>query len=334
MSTHHEQKRPKASRAEKQIRNLSRGLFWVSTGLLVVCMAMTGLFGWSIGTELSNKVALAVGYGAADAAGALFWAGSGVCFAWRARAVGVLALALGTVCFAVSLSAVVGFQANNREVIAQARERALNASSAYLDWSKTAVTESAGKGKAGGAHVLTGIEAVGAQVKEQIKMLNSGEIAALADGQAFTLARMLGVKEADARSWAIGGGSAALLLIQYGCLWLYGFFRHRLEPQIATWNAVSMPRHSRHSPQSRQSFDMPSQTDAMSEQEAREELDRLLATGYRIDNMAILARRFGWSAHKTARWLRAQSDIKVAPPGKRGERKAVQLLNGNGRAHA
>jgi hypothetical protein len=330
--SHEQKKRP--SRMERQVRNLSRGLFWVSSGLLIVCMAMTGLFGWSIGTELSNKIALAVGYGAADAAGALFWAGSGVCFAWRARAVGVLSLVLGSICFAVSLSAVVGFQSANREAIAQARERGMNASTAYLDWSKTAVTDSASKAKGSGAHVLSGIEAVGVQVKEQIRMLNAGEIAAVSDGQAYTFAKMLGIKEVDARSWAIGGGSAALLLIQYGCLWLYGFFRHRLEPQIATWNAMSMPRQVRHTQQSRQSFDVPDQTDAMSEPDAREELDRLLSTGYRIDNMSFLARRFGWTTHKTARWLRSQTDIKVSPPGKRGERISVQVMNGNGRAHA
>lgn len=328
--------RPKASRMERQVRNLGRGLFWLSSTLLIVCMAMTGLFGWSLGTDYANKALYAVGYGATDAGGAVIMGFCGTCFAMRQRTVGVGAFLCAVVCFVISLSAIIGFQASNREALAQARERASTVGTAYLDWSKTAVTDALAADKAKGkpaqpATLVSGIQAVGDQVEKQIKMLQSGETIALPDGQAYTLGKVMGVKEADARSWSIASGSGALLLIQYFCLWAYGFARHRLEPAIAAQQvAAGIPKYSTGKLANSSSF-----TDA----DAREDLDRLLASGYVVSNISFLARRWGWPPNTTGRWLRRQPDLKIAPPGRRGQRKSVERGDNaapalNGRAHA
>ena len=62
----HERKRPKASRMERQVRNLNRGLWVVSIVLLAVCMAMTGVYGWSLGATLVSAAILSGGMAALD----------------------------------------------------------------------------------------------------------------------------------------------------------------------------------------------------------------------------------------------------------------------------
>jgi hypothetical protein len=52
-------------------------------------------------------------------------------------------------------------------------------------------------------------------------------IRSVSDGQATTISRVTGWNEAQMRSWAITGTSAALLVIQYACLWFYGFLRQQ-----------------------------------------------------------------------------------------------------------
>ncbi len=318
-------------RDERQVRNLARGLFWVSAALLMACMTMTALFGWSLGTSWVNKAVFALGLASADVAGALLMNTSGACSANSEANASRGAFAVAVVCFCLTLFGVVGFQSENREATVQARERASNVSAAYLDWSKTAVTDAADKkGKGQPQAILSGIQAVGDQVKDQIRMLQSGELPAMADGQATTIARITGLKEADARSYSTAGGSVALLLIQYACLWFYGFVRQKIEPQIIARNSVGMSR----MPQNADG--KPAKPLIFSDFDAREDLDRLLATGYHIDNISFLARRWGWSPNRAGRWLRSQPDLKVLPPGRRGQRKSVELatphINGNGRA--
>jgi len=53
------------------------------------------------------------------------------------------------------------------------------------------------------------------------------------DGQAATLARITGLTEAQARSWATTALAAAFLVVQYICQWLAGFMRYRVEPVVS-----------------------------------------------------------------------------------------------------
>src|SRR5262245_61901603 len=109
----------KASRMEKGVRNQSRLLLGFSIVLLVVCVAMTSRYGWGLGAEAADKWLYAVGNGSVDAGGALMVSLCGSYFALRQRGAFGLALIASSVCFCVSLSAIVGFQSSGRETQVQ-----------------------------------------------------------------------------------------------------------------------------------------------------------------------------------------------------------------------
>lgn len=330
-------RRQKPSRMEKQIRNQARGLFWVSALLLVACATMTGMFGWSMGRTGIEKFVFAMGLVAADLAGAYLIATSGTCAAskevWAARK----AMMAAGVCCILTFTGIVGFQSESREGQVQSRERAIGMSDSFVEWSKTttgtAVAQA--KGRPSETFVL-GIKEVGKAVKDQIGMLQSGELAGVADGQATTFGRLTGMSEASTRSWAISGTSGALLFIQYACLWFYGFLRHRLEPIVAAQSLVSS---SQFSAEKAASF---ANHAIFTDAQARDDLTLLLRGGFQVDKYgaySYLARRFGWSPNRTIRWLRQQADVKIPPPAKRAERKTldrgadvVPILNGHARA--
>lgn len=335
--------KPKASRMERQVRNLGRGLFGLSGVLLIVCVAMTGMYGYSLGTDPVNGALLAFGFGAADIAGGLSASFCGACYALKTRKAGTLALVAAVACFAFSFYGVVGFQSTNRETLAQAREKATKISDDTMAWSRqTAITAaSALAAKATGksqAEILTsGIHAVGEQAEKQIKLIQSGALPT-ADATSATLSRVFRLDEQTARSYAISGGSALLLAIQYFCLWAYGFARHSLEPAVSAQSALSL---SQFAGDKSANFPAKPRLPGFSDDEARDEFALLLRNGFRLDKYgaySFLARRFGWTPHRTIRWLRQQPGITVAPPKRRkspverGESFAV-ALNGNGRAH-
>lgn len=334
-------RRPAASRMEKQVRNLGRGLFWLSSTLLVVCVAMTGMYGFSLGTDPVNGALLALGFGATDIAGGLIASFCGACFAMQAKKVGFAAFLCALVCFAFSFYGVVGFQSSNRESQAQAREKASNISDEFVTWSKTQIASAAAKanGKAQAELLAGGISTAGEQVSNQIKMIQRGGLPA-ADGTSTTFARVFRVDEKTARSYGISGGSAILLIVQYFCLWAYGFARHSLEPTAAAQQAMSsgISRFSN----GRGGKPEGSHSHAM----ARSDLTELLAGGFDVSargSLSFLARRWGWPANTTGRWLRRQPDIEIGPPGTRSKRRAgVSADSGgfagipavNGRVHA
>lgn len=334
---------PKPSRMEQQIRNQSRGLFWVSAALLIACMTMTGLFGWSFGNSLVNKAVFAMGLGAADLGGAYLIATCGTCLASKQTGAGIGALLAALVCFVVTLTGIIGFQSENREGQAQSRERATKLADTWLDFTTSATAKATqdAKGKSQSQAFAVGIESVGKAVKDQIAMLQSGELAPLVDGQATTIARLSGCQDAEkckhaeaaARSWAISGTSGALLFIQYACLWFYGFLRHRLEPILAAQNVVGRTQFN-----GVKAFNS-SKSPAFSEESARERLDLLLAGGFQLDKYgaySFLGREFGWTTPRTIRWLERQSDLTI-----KAKRRRKSVQNGdnhapilNGRAHA
>src|SRR5262249_46563837 len=160
-------------------------------------------------------------------------------------------------CAAYTYQAVVGFQSSSRETLAAARERASVMSNAYIDWAKTVTTKAIEgdkdrKGQPRTDALMAGIDAVGTQVVGQMKMLQSGELVVSPDSQATTFARMLGVKEADARTYAITVTSVLIIFIHYMSLWAYGFIRQRLEPAVVLLNsgplATGFPEKSGHFP--------------------------------------------------------------------------------------
>src|SRR5262252_6428445 len=111
------------TRMERQVRNQARGLFWVSALLLIACASMTGMFGWSMGRTLLDKVVYAVGLVAADLGGAYLMATSGTCSANKETRAARWAMFAAIICCALTLSGIIGFQAENRESAAESRKK-------------------------------------------------------------------------------------------------------------------------------------------------------------------------------------------------------------------
>ena len=318
------------SRAERQIKNLARGLFWTSLVLLFACMTMTGAFGWSMGTDLVSKATLAFAFAACDVAGALAWQAAGVSSGRAEVKLSVLATIIGILCFAISLIGIVGFQASNRESMAQGREQARHVSNATLDWMKVTVAEKA-VGKDRKDILADGLTAIASAANDQIKRLQTGELSTVADGQATTLARMLRIDEASARSWSTAGASTALLLIQYGCLGMLGFIRQKLEPGIShdekDPSSEDEPE-DRKSPKSRRLTDLRPKT---TERAAYEDLKRQLSAGAEIPSQVFLARRWGVSEPTVHSWIKRWGAVKERASV--GRRNAITSLNGHTARH-
>jgi hypothetical protein len=193
-----------------------------------------------------DKIIYMMGFVVADVGGAGLMATSGICAANKAFRAATGAMIVAVICCTLTLLGIAGFQAENRESQVAARKRALGLSDQTIEWFKSITTESAqpkGKGtdtsqskKAAAASnvdaLALGFEAVGHAVREQQDRLLSGEIAASSDGQSALLARLTGASEESARSWTTAFTAIALLIIQYSCLWYYGFLRQKIEPFV------------------------------------------------------------------------------------------------------
>jgi hypothetical protein len=202
----------RASRMERRVRNQARGLLLVSVALLLACTTMTALFGWSLGRTVVDKFIFAMGLAAADLGGAFLIATCGTFSAGNEKRAACLALFAAGLCCVLTLTGIIGFQSESREGLAQSRERAVRIVDSYVNWARDTTVEAVQKDKSKGAVALaTGIETVGKVVRDQIGMLQTGDVVPLADGQATTISRIIGISEARTRSWSISLTSAALL---------------------------------------------------------------------------------------------------------------------------
>lgn len=236
---------PKSSRMERSVRNQGRVLFWVSALLLITCASMTGTFGWSLGRTLFDKVLYTMGFVVADIGGAGLMAASGTFAANKARKAAAWAMSVAVLCCALTLLGIAGFQAENRENQVAARKKAMDLSDTTIQWFKSVTTENTKvdkpktadtKAKAPAANteaMALGFDAVGRAVREQTDRLLSGDAVASADGQSALISRMTGSTEESARSWTTAFSTLVLLIVQYSCLWFYGFMRQEIEPGVA-----------------------------------------------------------------------------------------------------
>ncbi len=313
---------PKSSRMEKQVRNQARGLFFVSALLLVACATMTGLFGWSLGRSLVERVVFAMGLVGSDLAGAYLMATSGTCSANKEVGAAWGAVAAALVCCLLTFSGIIGFQSESREAQVASREQAAKIADDFLGWSKSIAVDamqSQGKEKDKGAStsktMTAGIEAVGKAVNDQMAKLNSGEMAAVGDGQATTISRVTGWSEAKTRSWTITATSATLLFIQYACLWFYGFLRHRIEPAVRSQN---------HGPawaeKGRRSHDsVGDSVVGVSREMAKFDVQQQIAASVELSNEEY-ASRWGVAESKASRWLtqfQREGVLRRVPRGRR-----------------
>src|SRR5262245_1458567 len=111
------------SRAERQVRNLCRGLFWASLVLLAITISMTGRLGWSQGVSLGDRVLNATGFGAIDIVGALLMSACGVCVARRMYAAAFVVAIGAAVSICITGVAIFGFLASNRIAVAKFRDK-------------------------------------------------------------------------------------------------------------------------------------------------------------------------------------------------------------------
>ena len=344
-------RKPEGGRAEKQVRRQARGLAVVGSILLLACMAMTGVFGWGLGTSILNSLIFAAGLSAADLAGAYFFSSSGTCHGAGETKGGRWALATAMVCFVVTLSGVVGFLADNRESVTKAREKAIGLSDQVMNWSQSVVTarsqDAQGKTKAQIASqaeiMASGIEVVGQQAKAQIKMLNSGELLAVADGQSTVFARILSLPPETVRSWTTISIATALLIIQYACWYFQGFLKQRVEPAVvARASAAYMLGPRKLSANKMDNPDNPDRWAGYTQAHARADLTLMTANGLELSERGVisnLGKKWGWSPQRVRRFISDQREFKLPPPRKRQPRQVEPTAESftatkNGRVHA
>ena len=295
------------SRAEKQVRNLCRGLFWVSIILLVVTISMTGRFGWNLGVTYSDKFLYAIGNGAVDVVGALIMAGCGVCIARRSYIAGTLAGLGAVVCILLSGFAIFGFLASNRTAVAKHIAKIEATDAGQLDWLRN---QTMAKG-----HNTQQKETFFVGVKEQIREIKSA-LPQLPDAQAEDLAKLAGIPEEDMRRWLTLLGTGAILFCQFACLGLYGYIRQRIEPDLADAGKGEPTSPVLLEPKRKQNRRLtPFNAEA-----AREDLLKLLADGHPIPSQAWLGKRWGCSdaavSQRLNRWQIERERAGVGQPNR------------------
>ncbi len=319
---------------ERHVRSQARGLYVVSRVLLISCAAMTGFYGWSFGLSWAEKALWATALIFVDIAGAYLWSASGTYSAVGEREQARAAIILGCLCFLVTLGGIIGFQGSTREVRANSSEQVSKLSAGFLEWSKSLAvdalssqTNAKDKGASASKTMEAGIAAVGKAVSDQIGKIQAGEMGAAAgDGQATTIARVTGFKEADVRSWMTIGLAALLLIIQYGCLRQWSFLRNRIEPLVAAHAAAGVAVVANETPGK-----FGKSTTKTHKDEARREVIRMIVTGERFPQNKTLADRWGVSQTTVCHWLQEFTEEGHEIPF-RGKGKRI-LTNGSGITH-
>jgi hypothetical protein len=174
-----------------------------------------------------------------------------------------------------------------------------------------------------------GFDAVGRAVREQQDRLLSGDVTAAADGQSALIARLTGATEETARSWTTAFTTIALLVIQYSCLWYYGFLRHKIEPAVGA--LAHGPIGARPPVKSGQLRDNVAKTTF---EQARQDVEANVNLGIELCNRQY-AERWGISESKACKWAKHMVRGGVAEQQWRGQRKVLvksskglRVLNG------
>jgi len=304
-------------RAARQVRNIEFGLLAGGIVLLGLTMSMAGRFGYGLGHDELGRWGNAAFYMVADALGAVLMSVIGVLFAWRHFAVGILTTFAMVVCVVFSMNSIFGFQSANRTAVTTNHETVQKHNEKRLDWLRGQVID---KGLAKDRQAFLHEE------REQFKSMQGVTIDP--DAQATELAKLLGIGKGDAQSRLNMISAAFILFLQFVCLSLRSFLRHRVEPAVSAWTTANDRQLS--TPTS----DNLANPEVFTKAAARSDLERLLATGFSLEKYgaySTLARRWGWKVNTTSRWVRAQEDFNAPAPPKRNRK--VEHVNSNGRAH-
>jgi hypothetical protein len=243
-------------------------------------IAMTTKFSWGLGVDLFDKVIIAGTSAAIDLAAALLLATSGGAFGRRSRILGVCTLAAAVVLTSGSALTIFGYQSSNRTGVAKQRELVAKLDAEQLDWYRGQTVASS-----------KGVKQLFLnEVKQQAEAVKHSN-ALVPDSQALDLAEAFSMPEDSVRRWLTIGVSGMVLFAQFACLWLSRFLHYSTRRSMD-----SLTENSDCSQWSR--------VDAMAD------LSRLIASGYRVDNISFLAKRWGWTHPRTRRLLDDQ-DVKV-----------------------
>ena len=328
----------KLGRQEKEVRHQSRAAWVISRVLLLACMVMTGAYGWTAGGgHIAGGIAGAVLFAAIDLCGATLIRMSGTSSVAKANYDAWGQFFVACICAGVAWWGIMGFVTETREAKVQARTRAAQISSAYLDWSKNVVTDSLDKsrGRQNSTNVGSAIDAVGKVANEQIKMLQDGGLHAVTDG--------LGA-DPNTRWWQNAILAGAFLFVTYASWFYYGRHRNKIEPAIVAQEAaqqIANPRQlSAHNPNNSDNLD---RWTGYTHEHARADLALLVNNGLEVSARGVisnLAKRWGWSPQRVRRWLSEQAEFKLPPPRKRTrqvdnrENSPFLVATPNGKVHA
>lgn len=295
------------SRTERQVRNVGRGLFWISAILVCLSIAMTGKFGWSFGIDLADKPIFAATAATIDILGAFLMTTCGLLFGRKHYGAGVLALAFVLLCGGASAVSIYGYQSSNRTGVAKAREKAAKLDENALEWFKSLATI----GPKGERQERIG------DVKEQLRSLKGSLNELEPDTQASELAATFRTDPDSVRRVITMAGSGLILAAQFACLWLCGYLRQRVEPEASTISPDFARRFHATDLQSK-------------ERNARQDLLTLIAEGGTIASNKEAAERWNVdkaTAHRYLEKFHAEGLIKRRRNGKR--REIHGALNGH-----
>ncbi len=306
-------------RAARQVRNIEFGLLAGGIVLLGLTMSMAGRFGFGLGHDALGSWGNAAFYMTADALGAVLMSAVGILFAWRHYVVGTMITFAMVVCVVFSMNSIFGFQSTNRTAVTTNYDAVQGRAEKRLDWLRGQVVD-----KSLAKERSTFL----AEEREQFKSLQT--VQADPDAQASELAKILGIGKDDAQRRLNMVSAAFILFLQFVCLSLRSFLRHRVEPAVSAWTTANDRQLTTASSGNLTNPDVFTKT------AARADLEKLITTGFRLEKYgaySTLARRWGWSVNTTSRWVRAQADFDAPPPPKRNRRPA-EHANGNGKAYA
>ncbi len=310
---------PKTSRQEKQVRNLERGFMLAGLVLLVITMGMAGQFGWGLGHDVSGKVGNATFFVVADFVSALLMSAVGLLFAWRWYGVGSLVIFAMVICIGFSMASIFGYQSANRSAVSRNYDTQIKRADERLGWLRnSAVDKSLAKERTSFL----------AEEKEQFAKLD--QIQPDPDAQSTELAKLLAMGKDETQRGLTVIGAVFIIFLQFVCLSLRSFLRHRVAPAINAFNYG--PKVSEQNQHSRDtSTDSSAQ---VSRKQAKSDVQAQVAAGVELSNREYAAR---WSVTeaKASRWLSEFSREGALRKVWRGNRKVAvaPTQHANGKLH-
>ncbi len=295
-------------RMDRQIRNLERGFLVGGLVMLALSMGMAAKFGWGLGHDDPSKWGFAVFYAGADFVGALLMSAVGILFAWRWRLAGTIFTGAMCICIAFSILSIFGFQSSNRTAVSKNYETKQKQADKRLDWLRgLTVDKSLGKDR----------EKLLSEEREQYRGMQQ-DTDANPDQQADELAKVFGTTKDEAQRGLNMTASAFILFLQFTCLSLRSFLRHRVGPAINAFHHGPQPSDS-----ARRSHNgVGNNVVQVTREAAKLDLQQQIAAGVELSNEEY-AQRWRVTDSKASRWQTEFAREGICRRAQRGRRKVA-----------